>query len=93
MSKLYLDVFKKPLSVSDVRTAATVIVQSKRPSMYTLQRKMGMGAGKAMVMIRLLEDAGIITELTKQRPDRSVILRSEPAAVNAALRQLRKGNA
>lgn len=91
--KVYTDVFKKPLSVDDVRTAAAVMVQSKRPSMYTLQRRMGMGAGKAMVMVRLLEDAGVITELTKAQPDRTVILKSEPAAVNAALRQLRKGNA
>lgn len=91
--KLYTDVFKKPLSVADVRTAVSVMVRSKRPSMYTLQRNMGMGAGKAMVMVRLLEDAGVITELTKQRPDRSVILRSEATALNAALRQLKKGNA
>lgn len=91
--KVYTDVFKKPLSVADVRTAASVIVQSKRPSMYTLQRRMGMGAGKAMVMIRLLEDAGVITELTKANPDRSVILKNEASAVNAALRQLKKGNA
>lgn len=91
--KVYTDVFKKPLSVDDVRTAAAVMVQSKRPSMYTLQRRMGMGAGKAMVMVRLLEDAGVITELTKAHPDRTVILKSEPAAINAALRQLKKGNA
>lgn len=91
--KVYTDVFKKPLSVADVRAAATVIVQSKRPSMYTLQRRLGMGAGKAIVMIRLLEDAGVITELTKAQPDRTVILKGEAAAVNAALRQLRKGNA
>lgn len=91
--KVYTDVFKKPLSVTDVRTAAAVMVQSKRPSMYTLQRRMGMGAGKAMVMVRLLEDAGVITELTRARPDRTVILKSEPAAINAALRQLKKGNA
>jgi len=91
--KVYTDVFKKPLSVADVRTAVAVMVKSKRPSMYTLQRNMGMGAGKAMVMVRLLEDAGVITELTKNQPDRTVILKSEPAAVNAALRQLRKGNA
>lgn len=88
---LYVDVFKRPLSVGDVQMAATVISQSKRPSMYTLQRKMGMGAGKAIVMIRLLEDAGVITEVLKTQ-NRSVILKNESAAINAALRQLRKGN-
>jgi hypothetical protein len=91
--KVYTDVFKKPLSVADVSTATAFIVKSKRPSMYTLQRTMGMGAGKAMSMVRLLEDAGVITQLTKATQDRTVILKSEPAAVNAALRQLRKGNA
>lgn len=92
MSKLYTDVFKKPLTVLDVTNAATVISQSKRPTAYTLQRSMGMGAGKAMAMIRLLEDAGVITEISKGHPDRSVIFKSGPTAVNAALRQLRKGN-
>ena len=91
--KIYTDVFKKPLSVEDVRNATTVIIQSARPSVFTLQRKMGMGAGKAMVIVRLLEDAGVISELTKKKSDRVVILKKQETAINAALRQLRKGNA
>lgn len=90
--KTYVDIFKKPVSVADVRLATAYIIQSKRPSMHTLQRTMGMGAGKAQVVIRLLEDAGVITELTKNSQDRTVILRNQDTAINAALRQLRKGN-
>jgi len=90
--KIYTDVFKKPVTVDDVRTATAVIVRSNKVSPSLLQRQMKMGYGKSATIIRLLEDAGVVTEQSNTKP-RSLIFKNEATAINAALRQLRKGNA
>lgn len=88
--KIYTDIFKKPVSKAHVEAAAIIVVRTNKVSPSMLQRSMKIGFGKAATIIRLLEDAGVVTEMTGK--PRSVILKSEAAAVNAALRQLRKGN-
>lgn len=91
--KLYTDIFKKPVSVDDVRTATTIFVRTGIVTSEALRRHMRIGYGKASTIIRLLEDAGVITEIfTEDTKPRKLILKNEAAAINAALRQLRKGN-
>jgi S-DNA-T family DNA segregation ATPase FtsK/SpoIIIE len=89
--KIYTDVFKKPVSAGDVRLATVAVVRSKSASASLLQRQLKIGYGKAATLLRLLEDAGVVTEMLDAKP-RSVILQREDTAINAALRQLRKGN-
>lgn len=93
----YTDVFKNPISVDDVRTAALLVVRIGKASPSVLQRQMQVGYGKAAKLIKILEDAGVISEAWSRRTTakstyRSVILKNEDTAVNAALRQLKKGN-
>lgn len=91
-TKLYTDIFKKPLTADDVTLAVRTIVQSKRrPTSSLLQRRLGWGYGKVLRVYELLEDAEVVST---QRSDatRTLILKTEAMAVNAALRQLRKGN-
>lgn len=90
MPKKYVDIFKKPVSVDDVRLAVQVVVTNNNASPSLLQRQMRIGFGKAATLLKLLEDALVVTpQLGKPR---TVILRDQETATNAALRQLKKGN-
>lgn len=87
--KPYRDVFGNKLTQRDVAGAVRVTVQHGKASPSLLQRTFKWGYGKAARITALLEDAGVVGPLTdKPRP---VILKNEDAAINAALRQLRKG--
>lgn len=89
--KPYTDIFKKPLAGDDIRLAVQVIVNAKRrPTSSLLQRRLAWGYGKVLRVYELLEDAGVVGP---QRSDatRTLLLRTEASAVNAALRQLKKG--
>lgn len=86
--KAYTDVFGKPLTKDDVRLAAIVTVRTGNPYPSNLQRNMKIGYGKAARLVKLLRDAGVTTDLSKT--PRTVILKNEEQAVNAALRQLKK---
>lgn len=90
--KVYTDVFKKPLDKKEVVTAIMVIIMGKSVSASLLQRQMKIGYGKAATIIRLLEDAGVVSEQFDIKP-RTILINRVDSATNAALRQLRKGNA
>lgn len=89
--KKYRDVFNKPITKDDVRMAAKVVVMTNNPYPTNLQRHMKIGYGKAARLNDLLTESGILSEPDGSKP-RFVILKDETQAVNAALRQLRKGN-
>lgn len=88
--KAYTDIFKKPLTVDEVRLAVQVVVGMNSASPSLLQRRMQIGFAKAGTLLRLLEDAKVVSPASDK--PRMVILRHDAAATNAALRQLRKGN-
>lgn len=87
--KPYRDVFGNNLTQRDVAAATRLTVQQGKASPSLMQRSFKWGYGKAARITQLLEDAGVVGPLTAK--PRVVILRNEDAAVNAALRQLRKG--
>lgn len=87
--KAYRDVFGNPLSKRDVEAAARLMAQTKRATTSLLTRRFAWGYGKASRTVELLEDAGVISMM--HRGERTVLLKNEDAAVNAALRQLKKG--
>ena len=90
MAKPYTDLFKVPLSKQDVATAVRVILDKNSAGPSLLQRRLKIGYGKAASIIDLLEDAGVVS-LTNGSKPRVVILKTEATAINAALRQLKKG--
>lgn len=89
--KAYRDVFGNPLPKTHVEAAARLIVQTKRATTSLLTRRLGWGYGKAFRTMELLEDAGVVSLMHNSR--RAILLKNEDAAVNAALRQLKKGKA
>lgn len=87
--KPYRDVFGNNLTKRDVEAATRLLVRNGKSSPSLLQRSFKWGYGKAAKVIQLLEDAGVLGQISnKPRP---VILKNEEGAVNAALRQLKKG--
>lgn len=86
--KPYTDIFKQPITIDDVRLAVQVLVSMNSASPSLLQRRMKIGYGKAATILRLLEDARVVSAVTSK--PRVLILKHEAAATNAALRQLRK---
>lgn len=86
----YTDVFKKPLAKDDVATAARLMVREKNANTSLLVRRLKWGYGKALATVMLLDNAGVTSPM--MRGKRHIILKDESAAVNAALRELRKGN-
>lgn len=90
--KPYTDIFKKPLTSDDVRLAVQVITTSKRrPTSSLLQRRLAWGYGKVLRVYELLEDALVVGPV-RSDATRTLLLRTEASAVNAALRQLKKGH-
>lgn len=87
--KLYRDVFGNLLSKQDVTAATRLIVQTGKVSPSMLQRSFKWGYGKAARIVALLGDANVVSPASSK--PRSVILNNEDMAVNAALRQLKKG--
>lgn len=88
--KKYTDVWKKPLESLEVTACARVSVQMKFGSTSLFTRRFGIGYGKALEILTLLIDANVVAEPSKEGRHRT-ILKSEEAAINAALRQLKKG--
>jgi hypothetical protein len=88
--KLYTDAFKKPITKTDVMTAVKLMIDTKRADVFLFSRRMGWGYAKASAVIRLFEDADVIS--IRHRNKHTILLRDVDMANNAALRQLRKGN-
>ena len=87
--KPYTDIFKKPIKRDEVATATRLVVSSGRVSTSLIQRRMQIGYGKAARIVELLEDAKVVDLM--HNGHRTIILKNEEAAVNAALRQFKKG--
>jgi len=87
--KAYRDMFGRKLTKQDVVQAVIHTVRGKNPYPAFISRRMGIGYFKAQRLARVLADAGVATPM--DAPHRRVLL-AEDAAVNAALRQLKKGN-
>lgn len=85
----YTDTFKKPLDKHEVAAVVRQMVAEKRTTTSFITRHFGIGYGKALNMMLMLEDAGIVGPLMSGR--RILILRDPDTAINAALRQLKKG--
>lgn len=81
--KAYKDLFGKKLNKQDVTQAVIHTVRSGKVSSIHLTRSLGIGFFKASRLIKLLEDAKVVNA------DR--VLLKEDAALNAAFRQLKKG--
>lgn len=90
--KLYVDAFKKPISKEDVMLVVQVMTSKGLVQPNAVQRHTGLGLTKVKVIYRLLEDADVIS-IPGLNGRRSLHLRDNTQATNAALRQLRKGNA
>ncbi len=87
----YTDTFKRPLTREDVALVTRAIVRTGSASALIIQRHTKIGVMKTTKIIKLLEDAKVLRQATENAP-RVVILKNETIAVNAALRQLKKGN-
>lgn len=87
--KAYTDIFKQPIKKDEVSLAVAVVVRNGQASPSLLQRQMKIGYGKAATLIKLLADAGVVSDIANK--PRVVVLKSEVQATNAALRQLKKG--
>ena len=81
--------FGRKLTKQDVVQAVIHTVRSKNPYPANIARRMGIGYFKATRLARVLADAGVASPMDAK--NRTVYL-TEDAAVNAALRQLKKGN-
>lgn len=89
--KAFTDITGKPLKAEDVAMACRVIAQTGIATPIQINRVAGLGIGRAGRILRLLETAGVVSSKDEDGK-RTIILRSEPMAINAALRALRKGN-
>lgn len=88
--KKYTDIFKQPIKVDEVRLAVQVVVTKNSATSSLLQRQMRIGFGKAATLLKLLEDAQVVTPGGAM--PRTVILRDQEQATNAALRQFNRVN-
>lgn len=86
----YVDVFKKPISKQEVAIAVREIIAANKPGTLFIVRRLRFGYAKASAIMSLLEDAGVVS-LTHNNK-RTILLKNTDAAINAALRQLKKGN-
>lgn len=86
--KAYADIFSKPITKDDLRLAVQSIIVSGAASVMLLNRHTRLGIFKCTNILRLLQRAGVVSAATNGK--RSVILKDEAQAVNAALRQLKK---
>ena len=86
--KAYRDFFGKKIGKQDVVQAVIYTVRTKNPYPANLSRNMGIGFFKANRLAKILADAGVTSSMDQK--NRRVIF-DEDTAVNAALRQLKKG--
>lgn len=87
--KPYRDVFGNPLKKDDIRFAVQAMSNNKNTSPVMLNRLTRLGIGKANKILMLFQDAKVVTAPAADGK-RVVLLKGDPA-INAALRQLRKG--
>lgn len=81
--------FNPKLDKHEVAAVVRAMVIEKRPSTSFITRRFGFGYRKALKIMMLLDDAGVVGPLMRGR--RTIILKDVDAAINAALRQFKKG--
>lgn len=89
---MYTDVFGKPLKKEDVAIAVQAVAMHGTVSAIALNRATRLGIGKCVNILRLLEQAKVVSPA--ENGQRKVILKgfgNHAGALNAALRQLKKG--
>lgn len=89
MSKPYTDIFGKKLTKAELRLAVQLALRFERPYPAFLQRKLHIGYGKAISLLKVMVDAGVISR--KDDGTFNILLPNEESAVNATLRQFKKG--
>lgn len=87
--KAYKAIFNQPITKKDVRLAVQVALTDTNADTLHLCRRMGIGYHKAVKLSKLIYDAGIMVDSTFRGT--VVILKGEAQALNAAYRQLKKG--
>ncbi len=85
----YTDVFGKPLKKDEVALAVQATVQYSIINTMALNRSTRLGIIKSANILRLLESAKVVS--AAKDGNRTVTLRNHAGALNAALRQLKKG--
>lgn len=90
--KQYRDMFGNQLTKQDIASCVRFVLQTGAASALALTQQFKWGYGKSYRIMQLLEDARVVTvaDLESSTP-RTVILKNEDAAINAAFRQLNKG--
>lgn len=87
----YQDAFKNPIDKQEVVQVIMLIIMEGYVTSSLITRRLRMGYAKTLMILNLLEDAGVIS-LTSGSKARVIIIKRVDQATNAALRQLRKGN-
>lgn len=87
--KPYRDAFGTKIPKKDIEQAVKLILFTKKPTAMMLSQYQHIGIAKANKILGLLEDAGVLKKKTDT--ERVIILSREAEAINAALRQLKKG--
>ena len=87
--KAYTDIFKKRLTKDDVRQATIATVRNGTAVPTMISRQLKIGFAKANQLSKIMYDAGVVVDSTLRGT--TVILKNEAQAINAALRQLKKG--
>ena len=82
-------IFSKPITKDDVRLAVQSIIVSGGASVTQLNRHTRLGLIKCTNILRMLQQAGVVTAAVDGK--RGVILKDEQQALNAALRQFKRG--
>lgn len=88
--KPYRDTFGQKISQTDVSYATQLIIRHKKPTLAFLTTYMHpIGVSKAKRILKILEDANVLSK--NEQGEYTIVLRTEQPAINAALRQLKKG--
>jgi len=87
--KHYKDLFGKNITKPDMVQAVLHTVRTGNPYPANIARRMSIGFFKAKRLVQVIADAGVATPIDSGK--RRVLLK-EDAAINAALRQLKKGS-
>lgn len=85
----YTDIFKNPITKDQVAHAVRAIIKTNKPRTITIAIHLRIGHYKASTIMVLLEDAGVVGVGLNYH--RTIKIKNTDAAINAALRQLKKG--
>lgn len=90
--KAFTDILGKPLMADDVALVCRAVCQFNTAATMSITRRTGLGYGKVARIMDLLETANVVSLVAPGTNKRTILLRNEATAINAALRKLREGN-